>query len=268
MRKSLSFGVVVAMLVASFGGTCLGEDNRNPTVGMTGRVEQLVLPGPELMAKPLEDDRTPIVLRIKSVYPHGTEYRYDLEFYGLEPGKFDLRDYLQRKDGSDLQEVPSIDVEVTSVLEAGQVQPNSLGLKELPSLGGYQKLLIAGGILWLLGLLALLYFGRKKRLAVSEAGVEELSLADRLRPIVEQAQTGELTKNEQAELERLLIGFWRERLDLDGQDMAAAIATLRQHDKAGALLCELERWLHSPDHGQGVDIAELLKPYENVRLDE
>src|SRR5262245_49219942 len=70
------------------------------TVGMSGRMDQVVLPGSELEVKPLEDRRTPVVLRIANVYPHGTAKRYDFVYYGLEPGSYDLRNFLRRKDGS------------------------------------------------------------------------------------------------------------------------------------------------------------------------
>ena len=244
-----------------------GEETRIPTVGMAGRIDQLVLPGTELIAKPLEDDRSPVVLRIDAVFPHGTSNRYDLEYYGLEPGKFDLRDYLIRKDGSGTRDLPAIPIEIRGILEPGQVQPNVLGQSELPAMGGYRTLLIAGGAVWVLGLLALLLLGRKKSRSGEDGGERTLSLADRLRPIVEQAQTGELSKNQQAELERLLIGYWRGRLNLGGQSMSAALSALRQHDEAGVLLRELEQWLHRPNHGAGVDVAELLKPYENVSVE-
>ena len=60
---------------------------------MPGRLEGVVLPGPELEG---EASRRPqastIVLRVARVYPHGTAFRYDLEYYGLEPGTHDLRD--------------------------------------------------------------------------------------------------------------------------------------------------------------------------------
>ena len=59
------------------------------TVGMPGRLDGVVLPGPELEAKPLTDKRAPVVLRVAAVYPHGTAFRYDLEYTGLEPGTFE-----------------------------------------------------------------------------------------------------------------------------------------------------------------------------------
>src|SRR5438876_7853227 len=99
MKCPLSAAVAAVMaLVASL--PLRGEDLRATTVGMPARIEQLVLPGSELEVKPLEDRRQPVVLRIVTSYPHGTAFRYDLVYYSLEPGEFDLRDYLRRKDGS------------------------------------------------------------------------------------------------------------------------------------------------------------------------
>ncbi|MCB1096954.1 MAG: hypothetical protein KDN22_15370 [Verrucomicrobiae bacterium] len=263
MKTTYFIALATGFLIAPL----FGEELRSPTVGIAGRIEQIVLPGTELIARPIEDDSSPVVLRIDAVFPHGTANRYDLEFYGLEPGKFDLRDYLLRKDGSGTSDLPEIPVEIRGILGPGQKQPNPLPLTALPVLGGYRALLAAAAILWLVGLLALIFIRPKKQQPQDDEGKQKLSLAERLRPIVERAQTGELSKNEQAELERLLIGYWRERLNLEGQSMTDALATLRQHDEAGALLGALEEWLHSPNHGEGIDVSTLLKPYENVRVE-
>ena len=111
---------------------------------MPGKIDQLVLPGTELEVKPLEDRRAPLVLRIAEAYPHGSAFRYDLVYYGLEPGDYDLRNYLRRKDGSALGELPPIPVKVDPVLPPGQVEPNPLALERSPSLGGYRLLLAIG----------------------------------------------------------------------------------------------------------------------------
>ena len=49
---------------ASTGATAseTGDSLSGTTVGMSGRIEQLVLPGTELIARPLADARSPIVL--------------------------------------------------------------------------------------------------------------------------------------------------------------------------------------------------------------
>src|SRR6516162_1558386 len=103
------------------------------TVGMPAKIEQLVLPGPELEAKPLEDRRAPVVVRITGVYPHGTAFRYDLVYYALEPGDYDLRNFLRRKDGAALGDLPAIPVRVDPVLPPGQIEPNALALARSPS---------------------------------------------------------------------------------------------------------------------------------------
>ena len=98
------------------------------TVGMPARIEQLVLPGSELEAKPIEDRRTPVVLRIVNSYPHGSAFRYDIVYYGLEPGEFDLKDSVRRKDGSPITDVPSIPIKIEPVLPPGQIEPHRLVL--------------------------------------------------------------------------------------------------------------------------------------------
>ena len=102
------------------------------TVGMPAKIEQLVIPGPELEVKPLEDRRAPLVLRIAAAYPHGSAFRYDLVFYALEPGRYDLTNSLRRKDGSALGSLDPIPVQVDPVLPPGQVLPNPLALEPSP----------------------------------------------------------------------------------------------------------------------------------------
>ncbi len=232
-------------------------------VGMPARIEQLVLPGPELEVKPLDDRRKPIVLRIIKTYPHGTAFRYDLTYYGLEAGDFDLRDYLRRKNGTSAGDLPALKVTIHSTLPAGQVLPSDLELQPSPALGGYRLLLIAGGVLWVLGLLALLFVRRRKKAVARDA--VPVTLADRLRPLVEGAVAGKLTLAQQADLERMLLAYWRTQLHLEKARPAEAFATLRRHPEAGPLLESLEAWLHRPGDPGQVDLAALLRPYQNVR---
>ena len=43
-----------------------------------------------------------------------------------------------------------------------------------------------------------------------------------------------------------------------------AMHVLRSHDQAGALLRQLEAWLHQPNPDRSMDVNELLQPYRNV----
>jgi hypothetical protein len=236
------------------------------TVGMSGKIEQVVVPGSELEVKPLEDRRAPFVLRIAAVYPHGTAFRYDLVFYGLEPGRYDLRDYLRRKDRSATGDLPPIPVQVDPLLPPGQVEPHALALERAPWLGGYRLILAVGGSLWVAGLAAILLLGRRKPSDAQAGADRPLDLADRLRPLVDAALSGTLDKGRHAELERLLYGYWRKRLRLERAGPAAAIRQMRDHPEAGALLRKLEEWLHKPGGTrERVDVEPLLRPYQGLR---
>lgn len=250
-------------------GSASAEGPRQTTVGMTGRIEQLVLPGSELEAIPNEDRKTPVVLRVVRVFPHGTAFRYDLEYQGLEPGEFDLKQHLRRKDGSSAADLPAIPVRVSALLPAGQVRPNPLEIRQAPSVGGYRTLQLVAGAAWVLGLLAIVYFGflrRPKRQAAADAA-RPLSLADRLRPLVDGAIAGKLSQPQLASLERTLLAFWRKRLHLEQADPEQAIQALRGHADAGPLLEQLEVWLHRPGAAGAVDPGRLLEPYQHLPAD-
>jgi len=231
-------------------------------IGISGHVQQIVLPGPELEAVPL-DSKSPLVLRVLATYPHGTEFRYDFEYYALEAGHYDLAKYLKHKDGTAVAGLPEIPVEVEALLPAGQVQPNPLEPTALPHLGGYQKTMVALGIVWVLGLAAIVFLGRKRIQAARERA-RPRTLAEELRPLVEDALSGKLSRSDRARLELRLVEFWRRKLALEERAPQELLVELRAHPQAGALLRSLEDWLHRPDPPQQVDLAQLLAPYENA----
>jgi hypothetical protein len=238
------------------------------TVGMPAKIEQSVLSGTELEVKPIDDRRAPLVLRIVASYPHGSAFRYELVYYGLEPGAYDLKDYLRRKDGSSMKDLAAIPVRIEPVLPPGQIQPHSLLLGPSPFLGGYRLLLFVGGVAWVVGLAAILLAGRWKRTEVAAATIRPVTLADRLKPLVDAAVAGNLTQGQRAELERLLIGYWRKRLGLEKVAPGEFIGVMRNHEEAGPLLRQLEDWLHRPGGAaEQIDVTALLKPYQTIVAD-
>lgn len=245
-----------------------GRDEREPSVGMRACIEDIVLEGSELKAKPAEDLDAPIVLRVRAARVHGTAFRYDLEYYGLDPGRFDLRDYLVRADGSSTAGLPAIPVDIQPLLPAGQVEPHPLMPRKVPEVGGYRTLVTLAIVAWVVGLLAILWLGRRKRLLAAEQAEVVVTLADRLRPAVEAARRGDLDESGKAELERLLLAYWRRRLGLGEQKASRAMTQLRSHAEAGPLLRQLEVWLHQPGPGgDDVDVALLLEPYRDTPAD-
>jgi hypothetical protein len=235
------------------------------TVGLPGWINGVVLPGTELVGKPPEDRKEKVIVRVARVYPHGTAFRYDLEYTGLEPGTYDLRNFLLRKDKSPLGELPPLVVKVNPVLPPGQIQPNKLEVESGPRVGGYRTLVIVLVAAWGLGLAVLIasfFFPRRKHAAV--ASDRPVSLAERLRPLVEGAVAGKLSRAELANLERALMAYWRKRLALEAAEPAAAMDTMRKHAEAGPMLAQLEAWLHRPGPPAAVDVPALLAPYRDL----
>ena len=209
MRISKFFSILVLLL-----SSLIADDqiNESTPIGVKVQVNDQVILGPELEAKLLTQNSS-VVLRIKAIRPHGDAYRYDYEYYGLVPGSFDLGDYLQAKNGEPLTNKPNLPVQFKSSLPPEQIRPNPLEIKLLYLIKYKHKLIIVG-ILWALGLL-LLIFIRPKQFGVTESTSQEsLSTAEILRPLVHAAKQGNLGKSDQAKLERTLILFWSERLNI------------------------------------------------------
>ena len=239
-----------------------------PSVGMPARWNDVVLPGTELIAVSA-DRKAPLALRIVATRPHGEAFRYDFEYWGLEPGAHDLRSLLQRRDGSSTADLPELRVEIRSVLTTeGAPLPNAPRPAELPNLGGYTTLLVAGAVVWVAGLIALLVVGRRRRAVELATQPRVRSLAERLQPLVERAMRGELAREERAQLELSLVALWRRRLGLEETRPAEVLVQLRAHPEAGPLLRKLEEWLHRPDARGAAEIPALLAPYRALREDE
>ena len=243
-----------------------GSNKHVSFVGMTHRIDELVLPGSEFQVKPISQS-TPVVVRILDHSPHGSDRRYNIEYYGLDAGSYDLVDFLERVDGTPLNDVPNISIQISAQLPPGQVEPAELEQKELSGLGGYKTLGIVAGIVWVIGLLAILFVRRGKQHSNEHQVTQPVNLADRLRPLVDRAIRVEVSHAELAELELTLIAFWRKRLHLDAQEASAVIGQLRRHDESGPFLVQLENWLHNPNSEQDIDVAALLKPYQAMPSD-
>ncbi len=241
--------------------TALMAADQSPTVGREGAIS-VVLANPLLQPVPV-DTRAELILRIANRVPEATGTRYDLRWIGAVPGTYDLSRYLVDADGRHLSGVAPITVTVQSLLPPGF--PGDIITNELPAgtrLGGYQLIMIGIGIVWLI--MVPFLWRRQRRAKVVVVPVVALSLADQLRHLIECAQSTGLDADAQARLERLLLAHWRERLGIQHLDAPAAMRQLRQHTEAGALLRQLDRWLHAPPGNGSVDVLALLAPYKET----
>ncbi len=239
-------------------------------VGMSIQMEQVVIRGSELEVLPLSDEKQPIVLRIEAVWPHGSDFRYDFSFYGLEPGTFDLKSQLRRIDGSSLDAVQSLPVLIESILPAGKAEPAALEHRSIPVPGGYKKWMTALGVLWIAGLIGIVWSMRKRRKSGDADAdvIPPLSLGEKLEPLVKAVAAGNISGNKKAELERLLLTFWSKRLDLKDLKSSERIQKLKEHPEAKTLICAVEKWLHSPESVDEAEIQSILNPYRSIEWAE
>ena len=258
--------LTIAMSAVSIAQEDPLQDNQsgNPSVGVPGLVEQIVLPGSLLTHEKVDPSEADLVVRVIRSFPHGDSFRYDISYYGMESGEYDLSKYLVREDGSTTDDLPAIPVQVKSIIKSGQIKPNDLDIGMFGRVGGYFRMVVLGAFIWVAVLLAMIFLAREKKEAAVEQVSKKLSLADRLRPSIEAAISGNLPAEKHAELERMLFAFWQKRLKLTETEPSAAINQIRNNEESGPLIKQVEQWLHSPAQDSNVDIAELLKPYQNI----
>lgn len=239
----------------------LAEDPPSQRVGQPLEIREVYIPGSEVKPKPRRDRTPPLMVRVLEVKPAKDGFRYDFEVQGLEPGRHNLADFLEVPEGTEL---PAIPLEITSGLPPGLVDPHDEGTAELPSLGGYRtKMMILAGA-WFAGFVAILAWRKKKPSGEFSDSPPAPTLVERLRPLVAAASKGELSSDDRARLERLLIGHWRElRPDIAALPPAEALTRLRTDQEASPLILSLERWLHAPADSapHPREIEQLLAPY-------
>lgn len=247
-----------------------GDSHLEVTVGLTGYVKQVVLPGSELTVREVNPRRTPIALRIDKVYPHGDDFRYDLTFFGLTPGTHNLTEYLVRKDDSSADNLPQITANVTSILPSEQFAPSPPPKGFIAKIGGYYVVMILAIAGWIAGLIAILFW-RKNNAQTGDAAeaVESVSEVEQIKILVDQAiDSGELSDQQKADLDMRVLNFWRARRNITDASVTDALSQLKTDDQAGPLLTGLERWFYSREAPTKEQIVVLLKPMSDIAAQE
>jgi hypothetical protein len=256
-------GFIPAAMTQEGGATAQNTTELTTSVGFPLRILQTKIAGSRLIAQPYTDRRVPAMVRIIETFPHGSDFRYDIEFRGFEPGRFNVVDYLKRDDDSEFTSTP-LWVNVEPILAADKVRPIPLPQNESQFRSYYIPILFVSGIVWLGGLLAILFYGRgtlKKASVITKTTTP----AEKMRPLVDAAIAGNLTPAQQAELERILSEFWSTKLNLGHLPADQLRSTLREHPEATKMLEQIDFWLHRPagEATQPVDVNALLKPYQD-----
>lgn len=251
---------IIACLLIT--GPAFASDSSIPSqrVGLPLEIRDVYILGDEIETKPRRDREPPLVVRILEIKPAKDGSRYDFEVHGLEPGKHNLADYLEAPEGTT---IPAIPLEITTELPPGLVRPNNIEPGKLPELGGYRTTMIVVASVWFAGLIVILLWRGKRPETDTADHDKPATLGERLLPLVNKAASGQLTTEDRAQIDRLVIGHWREkRPEIAALSPAEAMIRLRDDEQAAPLLQALEKWLHSRDSNpSNAEIEALLAPY-------
>ena len=163
------------------------------------------------------------------------------------------------------RDLATIAVDATSVLPKGNNEPSDLAPRPAQRLDGYSRLQIGAGIAWGVGL-----FGDPCSSVVGVAS------AQRRRPRSPRSLIGcgrssrgsrrvRPTPPPRPNSERLLLAFWRARLDLRAMPRRAMIDRRDQAAPRGRRPAARARgWLHMPVPPAATDLAALLQPHYAV----
>ena len=268
-KNCSTYFILLAILLVFLSPTSHGQDSRSKSsVGIEGQF-YFDWPGETLEVAPIPEG-SPVLVRIADVTletPDNNLVKYDIRWLALLPGDHDLSIFFRY--GENLPaDLPPLIVNASSLLGSdheGNLAniPGALS----PVIDFPAWVLWAVVAFWLLLPLAILGILRWMRPPPPKPIVEvTLTIADKLRPYVDQALTGDLDTEGKAAMERLLLAFWRDDLNLGSFRHAEALQAMRQHDVAGELIVTVEHWLHSGKETStgNEQVEKLLQPYKSV----
>ncbi len=251
---------VTIVVVVQMRGPEVTRSDRDVPLG----VEEAVIirySGSRLVARPYRRGAS-INLRIANETQQGNVRVYDVRYVVSLPGEFDLTEYLTSADGRPISDLPSFKVRgLTSLTKDIETR-----IQEIEEVGvhvwhWYYESLTGLGIAWVFWLMGLIFIGRPKRPPKITPPPPPASVAERIARYLVALRNGELTVNEKAELEVLLLEHWRDRLDLRDGRMAEACRQIQRSDQLGTVYEKLQAWLHVPNSHCGPN--EFVDAYES-----
>lgn len=246
--------------------TLLSQGQTSAPLGLPTPITDLYIPGSEIEVIPRKNNESSLVIRILEIKPAADGFRYDLEAYALDPGTHPIATFLRYTDTKAPVENLAATFQVTIIHPLDSL-PKPSDPEPVPphKLGGYQTLIIVLGTIWLLIFLAIVFY-RKKQVADFLSEYPPPTLHEKLQVLVANASSDDLTDTERANLERLILGHWKQKLpQIQNLPPARALVELRSHPEASPLILKLEEWLHAPNPNLSqTDISPLLAPYRPI----
>ena len=257
--RSVSLRVTIVLLVllavVAFFAIRWRRDG-DVTIGVEGQ-RIIEIAGPQLIAAPFTPGDA-LSVRIASAERTKDGFRCDIRYMAIGPGEHNIGESLVGIDGKAPAARPEFNVSVAALIPekySGQLFATSNSKIDLHTT--YTLLMSLAWTLWAVLLLPLIFYGRdwRRRTVVARP---EPSITERLRALLKQAASTNLTPARQADVEQLLPAFWSRRLNLSEERLSETIEQLRQHPQAGPQWSSVEQWFHARATPAGTAAARKL----------
>jgi len=236
------------------------------SLGLPVELSDFYIPGGKAEPIPRMDRESSLVIRVLDIKPAADGFRYDLEIYGLDPGIYTLSDYFRYIGRNDSLPELSQEITITTAHELqGIPKPEELANKPPEKQGGYRLLLTVLVVIWAIVFLLILFW-KKRKPQIAEESSPPPTLHEKLQVLVNSAARGELDDTDRSKLERLILGYWKQKLpEIENLSAAEALVALRKHTDASPLLLEIEQWLHAPNPSiDQQSVTTLLEPFRDA----
>jgi hypothetical protein len=233
----LALMVVVAIVAIR------GRRNSAVTIGVEGQ-RTIEIAGPKMVAAPFTPGDA-LSVRIANLEPIKDGYRYDIRYMAFGPGEHNIGESLVGPGGNPPPPQPQFVVSVAALIPekySGELFATRNSTIDLHT--NYTLLMTLAWSSWAALLIPLIWYGRDWSRRTGAAPPEP-SVTERLRSLLQQAAKSDLTPQQQADLEQLLLAFWSQRLKLSQQRLTSTIEQLRRHPQAGPQWNSVERWFHA-----------------------
>lgn len=226
------------------------------TIGVEGQI-RIGLEGGPYRAVPYTHGDA-LAVRVAGTHATAGGDDYDLRYMAYGPGEHDVSRYLVDEQGNHPAKLAELTVHVDALLadeESGELFESPTIPVDLQS--NYRLAMTLAWSVWAILLVPLWLYGRKPRSrAVSEEPTPGLS--ERLRALLQTAEQHSLTPEQQADLEKLLLTFWADRLGISTERLVETLEQLRQDPAAGPQVAAVEQWLHQRDGCENGKVARQL----------
>ncbi len=226
-----------------------------------------------LRAKAIQSPTSPLLVRVCNTAPNAQR----IEFIGTIAGEYDLRDYLEREDGTPAS-LPPRPIRIVSQLPPDHGtdvlgdDPSGFSLR-----AHYRTIVLTVAVAWALVPVVVLIRRamNKPKPIMNTPTLRPTTIADELRAVLDAAGAAPLSTAQRGRLELLLMHYWCERLAKDESNPtcaarpanpAHAIALLREHPRTQPTVLALERWLHHREGAPDVSPTALLDDFRRSEL--